>query len=415
MAQDPKSTRFRRIVRAQSDFDALAARVADLERTHADAVHTFNNARTIMNDAAAELNQARAKLLVSQDEVSGLRRSYRRDAMQRMPVDILRWIFSEAVALPVATRHAVQADACWLLDCAQMPFTLAAVCAKWRSIALLHPAIWTYVSIPPPAPAGGLVHLLHTLRIDLVLLRSASAPLDIMINLFHAREGDWNEMDRILMSMIGKHCCRWRIFEMWLPDEVGFPEELDVLKGPLPLLERICIVNDHQEDGGGANYDYLPFVPKLREAVLWGPSSLDLTRQPSFPRLVSLSLHEQPPLPRLWCMLEAAASTLQYLLLSFKEDGITSSWQCTALSLPNLHTFVTDTPHDALLSRICNLQLPRLRCLRLHPIWTDRAAFIGWLEPLKDSVTTLSLCGNVGIDDLEALKVLSNVEELLVD
>jgi len=88
--------------------------------------------------------------------------------------DVLLLIFKlmvESVSMDVdwlAQKYDVQA--------AEAPFTIAAVCRRWRSIALATSALWSYLGFPGTFPLN--VH--HVARASMLCKRSGGSPVDIV-------------------------------------------------------------------------------------------------------------------------------------------------------------------------------------------------------------------------------------------
>jgi len=90
------------------------------------------------------------------------------------PDDIMLLIFSQLVQVDDAEDK-------WpamIYDhhAAQLPFTLAAVCQRWRGLALATSTLWTYFGFPPANKMKGQ----HLKRLELLRQRAGTAPIDVV-------------------------------------------------------------------------------------------------------------------------------------------------------------------------------------------------------------------------------------------
>ncbi|KZW01654.1 hypothetical protein EXIGLDRAFT_717241, partial [Exidia glandulosa HHB12029] len=130
----------------------------------------------------------------------------------------------------------------------RVPFVLASVCRRWRTVALDTSSLWTFIHSPKHDIAGTCVEIL--------LERSGVATLSIA----YIQYGDG--IDPIL-EMIAEESVRWRDF-LWIID--GPAPDASFLRRPFPAIENFVIKTAGRGDHEWTpEYpQYLPFAPRLR-------------------------------------------------------------------------------------------------------------------------------------------------------
>lgn len=411
---DNHDARCERIRREQDEANFLKARIATAEARHEAAAQALDLARRDKRDAEQELALLRRRYAEVPSELAQQRATFHRGFMRTCPAELLIRIFEEVTALPDHLRVIVSEEQCFDKTLATAPFHLAAVCSRWRQVALQEPTLWTYMTSPRN---GAEANDGYVARNMLVLQRSTNRVLDIFL-CWDLR--DWNQCaaEKQLLLALGRHAQRWRTFELWLPDDNCKLEYLFPLKGPLPRLERLCIVAEHSSLDDIRATNCLPSAPELREAVIWGPCPLILRPIITFPALSDLRLH-QLTLSRVWELLVAVAPTLEHLGLTLNHDessGPANALTPRRLRFRSLHSFALLVADSRSLPALQSLDLPALNHLSLSCCWI-KPRLLPFLERIAPSVTDLTLTGPeyATVDQLRVLKALVYVKVLTFD
>ncbi|KZW00919.1 hypothetical protein EXIGLDRAFT_719991 [Exidia glandulosa HHB12029] len=415
MPPDTDAARWKRILREQADAAELELRVAALERARAEAVLVLEQARSAVDDFDGELHGMRQRQQQAADHVAQMRMNYRRELLRRMPAELLSYIFEEVTALPADFRETTKAVDCYNEALTMAPFCLAAVCSKWRNVALQQSTLWTYISAPSDMEDDETGKQHHN-RVKLLLARSHSSALDVLIS--WAGVDDWVGCvaEVWILQAVAVHAGRWRTFELWLPDNSTDGYELQILRMPLPRVERLCIVVDiarpvHRDADDG----YLPFAPTLRELTIWGPNVISMPARVSFPALTSLRLWHHPQFDLVWRLLSTVAPTLESLLLSFDSDEKGPDIPKSVIALPNLRSASLLISSRTIWRRMHRLHVPNLRHLTMETQDAIADVVQPFLDMVADTVVSLTLSGDVSLSELVLFKTLLNVESLQFD
>ncbi|EJD52303.1 hypothetical protein AURDEDRAFT_181796 [Auricularia subglabra TFB-10046 SS5] len=412
---DMSEIRQKRFRAEKEELEALGTRIVDTTARYTAALDAFEVARRAKDDLEEELASLRARFAGVQKEVLKLRKAFRRDFMDSFPAELLRDIFQEVTALPASLRSSVQNSPCFDKMLAIAPFRLAAVCKRWRRIALHHPQLWTYIASPPydcpPFTEEG-----YTARAALIITRSKNCGLDIFLS-WHNRPmgGSAATINLKLLAMVGEHAHRWRIFELWLPDDFCSKDHLLPLKGTLPLLERLCVIADNtfSDAKKTCTTQCLPYAPRLNEAVFWGPNSFTLNDAAVLPALRALRLH-QLPYKQIWQLLPLVASTLEDLSITLNCSDSSGASPPSVISLPRLAAFALYIDDDGVVvPGLHKLRLPAVTALALSCSWIEEP-LRPFFETIAPTVIRLTLTGPSALttDQLTVLKALGNVAHL---
>ncbi|KAJ7759130.1 hypothetical protein B0H16DRAFT_1534474 [Mycena metata] len=110
----------------------------------------------------------------------------------------------------------------------QAPWTVSAVCVRWRAIATSQPNFWT--SIRLPSPPGS---FMNTLRLERQLQRSGELPLDIE---FSMEDGSLKNL--ALFPLLCAQARRWGRFSIDGPDLL-YSQLVNLVKDRLVLLQEL--------------------------------------------------------------------------------------------------------------------------------------------------------------------------------
>ncbi|EJD50941.1 hypothetical protein AURDEDRAFT_143291, partial [Auricularia subglabra TFB-10046 SS5] len=206
--------------------EALAAlEVAQAAFSAADALRDSLEARCI--DAQKNCDDIQRLLAFDPDIVNGL------------PVELLQVIFVELCRSVGGVWQDIE-DAQFSQERAATPYRLAAVCRRWRNVALVAHELWCYVGIPSIRRSR---HDLLADYIQCLLDRSGSRPLDLLLAFREPREEDcavFTEIARVASA----HAHRWRRVTIKFPPQMDARhfEEL-LLNCGTPLLEVLHIAS----------------------------------------------------------------------------------------------------------------------------------------------------------------------------
>ncbi|EJD39936.1 hypothetical protein AURDEDRAFT_187164 [Auricularia subglabra TFB-10046 SS5] len=416
MASHVLDLRKKRIAREKNDILALEQRTEAAKLARDTAVHAFEQARAVMEEASKEHAALFTRCASAREQLDELCLSYRRDFIASLPLDVLRCIFTEAVALPRQLAHAFCFGNCHYQDYAQAPFVLAAVCRRWRNVALQHPSLWTYISTPNVMDKRTTER--HCRRIQMILQRSQPCPLDVLICWTReALAGPWegcHALHTILKAVLSAGH-RWRTFELTLPFGAGKSEYIYALKGPLPLLESFRFISI-QGDNEFPTTPCFPFAPRLEEIAIWGPNAL-LPTPTGLSSLRSLRLWFHLSFAQMLPLISALSATLESLAIGIDSEEAMPSPDIH-LALPKLTVLTLDIDqnmrHTFQLFRVAKVHLPALQRLFLagRSICEDLSPF---LEQIAASVGTLTLGDTIQPQHLDILRNLTSLRTLRFD
>ncbi|KAF7370265.1 ABC protein [Mycena sanguinolenta] len=203
---------------------------------------------SLMDKLVEEKNELAAEICMHEGSLSPLR---------RMPTEILSHIF--AFTLPPHHPGAEPA-----------PWTVSAVCARWRAISVSQPCFWTTIQYDDDLN-GTSVFKYRT-----QLSRSGQLPLNIEF-----RANYWGVLTpeaRRILDLVCVHSERWGSVSFMVPKEV-YRQLRPVIQGSLPRLRTLeidiplSVYDDWDEDGQDALWD-LNDAPVLHTVFfnreLWG-------------------------------------------------------------------------------------------------------------------------------------------------
>jgi len=156
-----------------------------------------------------------------------------------IPDDIMLLIFSRLVRSEDAEdewpammydRHAAQA-----------PFTLAAVCQRWRELASTTSTLWTYFGFPP----AEMVDERFLLRLELLKRRAGAAPIDVVFgwqSQADARACRREPSRLVFEEIVGMHV-QWKTVVLHVEESVQSCRTMDRVfqSSQWPLLESLSL------------------------------------------------------------------------------------------------------------------------------------------------------------------------------
>ncbi|KAJ7625605.1 hypothetical protein FB45DRAFT_921848 [Roridomyces roridus] len=165
--------------------------------------------------------------------------------LRRMPPEVISHIFTLNLQAKVDSTF-------YFDDCA--PWTLSAVSARWRDIAL-SPFFWTTIS--------NWVQKFDLRRLELQLVRSGNLPLRIHFSV--KRHSDFTPLETQVVDLLAQHGLRWETIHLKGPAAMYSRIE-DVLP-QFPLLRKLqCEI--YRGDLHAYTLDFFSHAPKLEEVVV---------------------------------------------------------------------------------------------------------------------------------------------------
>ena len=247
------------------------------------------------------------------------RREHLGECISALPLDILHCIFRDVLdALDPVRTHDPKSHSGlfthYSLERCRAPFALAAVCRCWRTFAISTATLWSWIS----GPVWGEEWSQPVLdSIDLCLVRSRSAPLDI------ALVAGWvdNKSTTVLfdkaIQLVGQHFNRWRTADLQFSRELDDKKLLQCLRGPSPVLTRLSVFSF------GSNLPpdrtYLPLAPNLNVLDINCANFRCSPKHVGLSSLTSLGIYHPCPATQLVELLNACAQTLKTLALECVE------------------------------------------------------------------------------------------------
>ncbi|EJD51080.1 hypothetical protein AURDEDRAFT_160223 [Auricularia subglabra TFB-10046 SS5] len=344
--------------------------------------------------------------------------------LRELPDELLRVVFSAVVAEMRSEFSWDDWDRHMSAEVPFQPFDLAAVCHRWREIALDMSALWSVISFRLYDPDS----IPSTLDcVMLMLERSGAAPLDIILGW---QDFYWPHITPevgLLYSALQMSASRWRRFFLVVPDDLKDPDDtdrgfFDMFRQPTPLLEEFSIVSTNWEKNiYSDNFpQYLPYCPQLRKLRTEMCNIFPTATQPhpGVPHLLeqlSMCCILPERVLRQLLNLTTELVRLELLLMTKPENpGINAG---APLCLSRLeHMTLSGDSVDYINMWMDRLRLPHLASLQLDGA---RDAAVEQLLPrLRDTVVTLRIVSDempLSPDDARPLAALTRLRRLELD
>lgn len=406
-AQDARRKRIRL---DQQALDHADDRLRSLRQTKAEAADALAAAQAKFDAISLELDDVERRRRALWRSLKETRSTFRRALWtETIPTDVLAAVFNEVANLPDRYWETF-GEGRYNAERSLRPFSLAAVCSRWRNLATSIPSLWSYISVQAPFMMDEDENESDLRRVDLqrvrlLLRRSNSAPLDVLFKWNEA--GATDNLQRAL-SLVGKHSGRLRRFEVVLPQEIPRDPLMDMFRAPTPALTHLSIHTqaDWEEQ---AHKSYFPYAPRLQFLELAATGMSCSRRQTAFNCLRSLRLWSTQVLPGIQfaVLLAKAAPTLEELVISSSGVGDLDSIS-SDISLPHLANLTIGDGTDFL----AHLVTPQLQRLTLDCELIDET-LSPFLKRVAQGVTELTLAGEVILpSSIAILQELVNVESL---
>lgn len=313
-------------------LEKLDLQVDQLQATHDTVKDALDAAKATYDEVDAELRVARAQRDAFRQGVLDRRKASLARHVPNLPAEVLANCFEQFCWAGDPFEMSFGLEAHPSTDLARAPFTVAAVCRRWRAIALATSALWCYVGLPELPASGSAAAAASIAYVLTVLERSGSFPLAIFI--------DWKTMPGIdkrsdctaILDAIASQAMRW--WRLSLIVSSIRSDWIDIFRNPTPMLRVLnCAVHDASRHWRNGSTRYLPVTPKLE--------LLRLSRCPvvpcgPLPLLKTAYLWmTDPPATVVWKLL-SRAPRLECLLLDAADSVKVTDFTPSVLSLPAL-------------------------------------------------------------------------------
>ncbi|KAJ7641229.1 hypothetical protein FB45DRAFT_353891 [Roridomyces roridus] len=226
------------------------------------------------------------------------------------------------------------------------PTILTYICRKWREIALANPKLWRAFSTDYTSSSKHLKQAEQIRAVRTWLERSGFHPLSIQLAISYINEAPNEAFVAILL-----HRQRWQHVHLDLA-----AEEVDLIKGPMPLLESLTIEVD------GMDYTHPVTTandfPRLRAVTL---DNADHWNWLPISQLTSLTFEDVEPASYLPALL-SAVNLIRLNLVDCYPDVASQG----SIVLHRLKTLVVVKSHPSNISQILEMfTLPALRTLHI--------------------------------------------------
>ncbi|EJD50734.1 hypothetical protein AURDEDRAFT_182128 [Auricularia subglabra TFB-10046 SS5] len=406
-----------RLSRMLADREALMRVTIQLTTTQLEHRAALETAACL----AVELEKLEKQKELLESTVAQRSASFSRVFFDTCPEELLSHIFELLTNAP-DEKWSTVCDGNYNHDRARIPFTLSAVCTRWRNISLHCSALWSYIGLPghsDDADCDLADDALYT-RVHVLLSRSGSSPLDVLVPWNGVSFADFEvdgrssleeaqiaKMRKIFVD-ISKHLARWRRVSLWLP-HLFDRALLRIFKGPTPLLSELAVMCDDEERWDDDPWDgFFPFAPRLKHLELFNTGISSSTATPgSLPSLSYLEFGDFPG-RLLHSFIARGAPSLVELCLTdgYRENG--TPLRCLelpvlrSLELHRVPYFIPRQPSPVLAT-------PHLEHLTLyHSAITNVMA--PFMSNISSTVTRMTLQGDITPWHLDVLLPLQNLQ-----
>ncbi|KAJ7864031.1 hypothetical protein B0H13DRAFT_1088406 [Mycena leptocephala] len=210
---------------------------------------------TVLDSRLALLQSSFSKLLEERDELDIEIRKYEGalSPLRRLPTEIISLIFTFTLRLRVNDESA--------------PWTVSAVCARWRATVIFQPCFWTSIDYNHDVKST------NRFRLETQLQRSSELPLTIDFSTEDT--STLSSGDTHMLQILCKHARRWKRISVSGPGELYF-KLATFIQDQLALLRKLTIEMEYDEV---PPLDIFANTPSLQEVtvnkLLW-PYDADL-------------------------------------------------------------------------------------------------------------------------------------------
>ncbi|KAJ7019453.1 hypothetical protein C8F04DRAFT_1051739 [Mycena alexandri] len=194
----------------------------------------------------ASLEAALDKL---REERNALNIEIRRHQLRNMPLEVLSLIFT----FTFRPYHAVPEPA---------PWSISAVCTRWRNTVISQPCFWTSFDIQFPHKG------ITTFRLETQLARSGTQPLKIQLL---CEDNKYSARERSIIEILAQYSVRWKT--MSLSGPASLYSDLQGRIRHLPLLRKLGVemVHESREAPTLAIFYNAPLLQQVSANRSWVP------------------------------------------------------------------------------------------------------------------------------------------------
>jgi len=286
-----------------------------------------------------EADALNAHIIVAASACQSLLSRFLREFFGAGPDDVLLLIFQEVIAAhDVWKIGSVYYDH----ERAKAPFSLAAVCRRWRQLVRSTSALWTYFGLPKFADTTPA----HLDRIVLLTWLSQQSSIDVVVDWSsHVVDVDDAPHRLQILNAIGSLAARFRRVE-WAAAHESYGAALEGLHGSTSQLTRLCVrsltTRDTPQSVGSSALSYLPHAPRLQQFTWDGDNSIWAFAASSYESLTVLTIWGDPPLRGVCDVLCIVRNVLEELNLGTELNNNATFSQDMRIELPclvRLHLF----------------------------------------------------------------------------
>jgi len=386
------------------------------------------------SDAVAALNFPHEESSVSPTEQQEEHLGAIAQSLLTLPDELLAEIFSYRCAGPddYNDMQVLQTNR----ERARAPFIVAAVCRRWRDVALGHAVLWHYLPIPVVKrsanwDSASCARMGHYVR--LVLDRSREHPIDVIFCYLRGSHGMVGAMDQLVFLALEEHAHRWRRFAAVMYGKYPVARILRLLSGrSMPHLRTLELsVQEFSSTptfsigNSPMHYDvaleppvlFLQRTPALRSVTFINlPEVVRRWVHTCIPEESGcrLELVQQELTTYMWDMLEKHQHQLSWLLLSVhqisKPPELFQTFGFNKLDL----LWLNYEACDILFHHHERLNMPVLRELVLLGVRSSITALTPWFRRVRSTLVALDLrdVTNFDAQEVDAMGILDRLEVL---
>jgi len=299
---------------------------ADLSETHRRLAHL----RAEVSSLECHEEVLRMRAAAATGVCSDLVLRFTREFFSTAPDDVLLLVFMEVVS---DSEEWGFKGTQFNKDLAQAPFRLAAVCQRWRHLAVSSPTLWTYLALPLHSH----LNQAHVERVKHLVHRSQQAPIDVFA------EWGWHQSidavephAKVITQLISSLGHKLRLF-WWSSSNEPDDAALEGLRGPTPHLTQLYITPASEEDRSILE-KCLPFAPRLKE-MQWTSDYMGWSfAAQRYTSLTVLTIWYDPPLDYVVDALRVVHDSLKELNLGSSIADQHPFGQGVCLEFPQLTT-----------------------------------------------------------------------------
>ncbi|KZV96897.1 hypothetical protein EXIGLDRAFT_704649 [Exidia glandulosa HHB12029] len=390
-------------IRLEADVLAAArARAAELRLAESETRATLAATQAKLDAIVTELDEIASREPGLSNSLDSARCMYRRMLWTNViPLDVLHCIFEAAATYIDPDKPLVDAIT---VASSNPAFGLATVCSRWRQLALSIRTSWTFVRVERRSgrPYDEDIDD-HTERIRVILSRSNSAPLDVVIHLDEYPEEALSLLHE-MFTTLEPEAWRWRRSELFLPPWLPLEPCLDFLKGSMPSLTHLSVIIEGDDvEPVLARPQYFSQMPLLQHLELQDTGISCVQTHFVFNDLRSLALWQHVGVDQFLDMVRAASLTLESLRICAR---IRLDTAVDSIALPALHTLELDGRVPGFQGVIHAPKVQHLELSKLAISITHASIF----DALSATVTTLVLRGgSFGAQSVDILQALASI------